>query len=595
MFNIEAEIKKLPSKPGVYIMRDKNDAIIYVGKAVSLKNRVSQYFRKTNKTVRIQRMVSLIDHFEYIVVDNEAEALILECNLIKKNMPKFNVLLKDDKAYPYIKIDVKSDYPNVFYTRSIKNDGAKYFGPYANPYAAKEMINFIKERFQIRQCKLFKSNKRACLNYHIKRCLAPCVNYVSKEEYRKQIDQIIMLLEGKTESIIKNLENEMKKAAEKQDYETAAKLRDRISAIEHFSQEQKVSNINEKSIDVIGVFKNEIDCVVEIFFVRNSKMIGREHYFLSNMADENISNILSDFVKQYYLQKEELPSKIMMQEDIEDKEIIERILTEKSGKKVEFKTPQKGEKLRFVEMAVNNAKITLENKTKEKHDLVLGLKQTLNLEKLPRKIECFDISNLAGDYMVAGMCVAIDGLIKKNLSRRFKIKTVFTQDDPRCTEEVVTRRLKHSIENPKGGFGELPNVIFADGGITQIRAIKRAIAKYNLQIPVFGMVKDDKHSTKNLIDEERHVITLTEEQMNFVTRMQDEVHNVAIEYNRKLREKEATKSELDNIPGIGEKKKQELLKAFGSIQGIKKASIEEITKIKGINADLARNIKEFLD
>ena len=595
MFNIEAEIKKLPSKPGVYIMRDKNDAIIYVGKAVSLKNRVSQYFRKTNKTVRIQRMVSLIDHFEYIVVDNEAEALILECNLIKKNMPKFNVLLKDDKAYPYIKIDVKSDYPNVFYTRSIKNDGAKYFGPYANPYAAKEMINFIKERFQIRQCKVFKSNKRACLNYHIKRCLAPCVNYISKEEYRKQIDQIIMLLEGKTESIIKNLENEMKKAAEKQDYETAAKLRDRISAIEHFSQEQKVSNINEKSIDVIGVFKNEIDCVVEIFFVRNSKMIGREHYFLSNMADENISNILSDFVKQYYLQKEELPSKIMMQEDIEDKEIIERILTEKSGKKVEFKTPQKGEKLRFVEMAVNNAKITLENKTKEKHDLVLGLKQALSLEKLPRKIECFDISNLAGDYMVAGMCVAIDGVIKKNLSRRFKIKTVFTQDDTRCTEEVVTRRLKHSIENPKGGFGELPNVIFADGGITQIRAIKRAIAKYNLQIPVFGMVKDDKHSTKNLIDEERHVITLTEEQMNFVTRMQDEVHNVAIEYNRKLREKEATKSELDNIPGIGEKKKQELLKAFGSVQGIKKASIEEITKIKGINADLARNIKEFLD
>ncbi len=595
MFNIEAEIKKLPSKPGVYIMRDKNDAIIYVGKAVSLKNRVLQYFRKTNKTVRIQRMVSLIDHFEYIVVDNEAEALILECNLIKKNMPKFNVLLKDDKAYPYIKIDVKSDYPNVFYTRSIKNDGAKYFGPYANPYAAKEMINFIKERFQIRQCKVFKSNKRACLNYHIKRCLAPCVNYVSKEEYRKQIDQIIMLLEGKTESIIKNLENEMKKAAEKQDYETAAKLRDRISAIEHFSQEQKVSNINEKSIDVIGVFKNEIDCVVEIFFVRNSKMIGREHYFLSNMADENISNILSDFVKQYYLQKEELPSKIMMQEDIEDKEIIERILTEKSGKKVEFKTPQKGEKLRFVEMAVNNAKITLENKTKEKNDLVLGLKQALNLEKLPRKIECFDISNLAGDYMVAGMCVAIDGVIKKNLSRRFKIKTVFTQDDPRCTEEVVTRRLKHSIENPKGGFGELPNVIFADGGITQIRAIKRATAKCNLQIPVFGMVKDDKHSTKNLIDEERHVITLTEEQMNFVTRMQDEVHNVAIEYNRKLREKEATKSELDNIPGIGEKKKQELLKAFGSIQGIKKASIEEITKIKGINADLARNIKEFLD
>ena len=595
MFNINAELKKLPSKPGVYIMRDKNNTIIYVGKAVSLKNRVSQYFRKTNKTVRIQRMVSLIDHFEYIVTDNEAEALILECNLIKKNMPKFNVLLKDDKAYPYIKIDVKSDYPNVFYTRSIKNDGEKYFGPYANPYAAKEMINFIKEKFQIRQCKTFKSNKRACLNYHIKRCLAPCVNNVSKEEYKKQIDQIIMLLEGKTESIVKQIEQEMKQAADKQDYETAAKLRDRAVAIERFSQEQKVSNINEKSIDVIGVFKNEIDVCVEIFFVRNSKMIGREHYFLENMQGEEIRTILSDFVKQYYMQKQEYPSKIMIQEEIEDNKIIEKILTEKSGKKVEFKTPQKGEKLRFVDMAINNAKITLENKTKEKQDIVLGLKQTLNLEKLPRKIECFDISNLSGDYMVAGMCVAVDGVIKKNLSRRFKIKTVLTQDDPRCTEEVVTRRLKHSIENPKGSFGNLPDVIFADGGITQIRAIKRAVEKYNLQIPVFGMVKNDKHSTKNLINETRKAINLSEEQMNFVTRMQDEVHSVAIEYNRKLREQEATKSELDNIKGIGEKKKQKLLKTFGSIEGIKKADLEEITKIKGINADLARKIKEFLD
>ena len=595
MFNINEEIKKLPSKPGVYIMRDKNDTIIYVGKAVSLKNRVSQYFRKTNKTVRIQKMVSLIDHFEYIVVDNEAEALILECNLIKKNMPKFNVLLKDDKAYPYIKIDVKSDYPNVFYTRSIRNDGAKYFGPYANPYAAKEMINFIKERFQIRQCKTFKSNKRACLNYHIKRCLAPCVNYVSKEDYKKQIDQIIMLLEGKTENIIKQIEKEMKQASERQDYETAARLRDRAAAIERFSQEQKVSNINEKSIDVIGVYKNEFEVCVEIFFVRNSKMIGREHYFLDNMQGEDIKTILSDFVKQYYMNKQEYPGKIMLQEEIEDSQILEKLLTEKSGKKVEFKTPHKGEKLRFIDMAINNARITLENRTKEKQDMVLGLKQALELEKLPRKIECFDISNLAGDYMVAGMCVAVDGVIKRNLSRRFKIKTVYTQDDPLCTEEVVTRRLKHSIDNPNGGFGNVPDVIFADGGITQIRAIKRAIGKYNLQIPVFGMVKDDKHSTKNLIDENRRVIKLTEEQMNFVTRLQDEVHNVAIEYNRKLREKEATKSELDSIPGIGEKKKQDLLKTFGSIEGIKKASIEELTKIKGINADLARIIKEFLD
>lgn len=540
-------------------------------------------------------MVSLIDHFEYIVTDNEAEALILECNLIKKNMPKFNVLLKDDKTYPYIKIDVKSDYPNVSYTRNIKNDGAKYFGPYANPYAAKGMINFIKERFQIRQCKTFKSNKRACLNYHIKRCLAPCINYVSKEDYKKQINQIIMLLEGRTESIVKELEKEMQEVAQKQNYEQAAILRDKINAIKTFSEQQKVSNINEKTIDVIGIYKNEIEACIEIFFVRNSKMIGRENYFFKNMAGEETRTILSDFVKQYYLQKEKIPSKIMIQEDIEDREILEKLLSEKVGRKVEFRIPQKGEKLRFVEMAINNAKITLENKTKEKQDMILGLKQTLNLEELPRKIECYDISNLSGDYMVAGMCVAIDGVIKKNLAKRFKIKAVFTQDDPRCLEEVVTRRLKHSIDNPKSGFGEVPNVIFADGGITQIRAIKRAIDKYKLEIPVFGMVKDNKHTTKNLIDETRKVIKLTEEQMNFVTRMQDEVHRVAIEYNRKLREKEATKSKLDDILGIGAKKKQELLKTFGSIEEIKKANIEEITKIKGINPDLARKIKENLD
>lgn len=540
-------------------------------------------------------MVSLIDHFEYIVTDNEAEALILECNLIKKNMPKFNVLLKDDKTYPYIKIDVKSDYPNVSYTRNIKNDGAKYFGPYANPYAAKEMINFIKERFQIRQCKTFKSNKRACLNYHIKRCLAPCINYVSKEDYKKQINQIIMLLEGRTESIVKELEKEMQEVAQKQNYEQAAILRDKINAIKTFSEKQKVSNINEKTIDVIGIYKNEIEACIEIFFVRNSKMIGRENYFFKNMAGEKTKTILSDFVKQYYLQKEKIPSKIMIQEDIEDREILEKLLSEKAGRKVEFRIPQKGEKLRFVEMAINNAKITLENKTKEKQDMILSLKQTLNLEELPRKIECYDISNLSGDYIVAGMCVAIDGVIKKNLAKRFKIKTVFTQDDPRCLEEVVTRRLKHSIDNPKSGFGEVPNVIFADGGITQIRAIKRAIDKYKLEIPVYGMVKDNKHTTKNLIDETRKVIKLTEEQMNFVTRMQDEVHRVAIEYNRKLREKEATKSKLDDILGIGAKKKQELLKTFGSIEEIKKANIEEITKIKGINPDLARKIKENLD
>ena len=594
MFNIKEELKKLPNKPGVYIMRDKNDTILYVGKAVILKNRVKQYFMKNNKTARIEKMVSLIDHFEYIVTDSEAEALILECNLIKKNMPKFNVLLKDDKTYPYIKIDIKSDFPNVFITRTIKHDGAKYFGPYANPGAAKEMLKFIKERFQIRQCKNFKSNKRACINYDIKRCLAPCVNKVSKEDYRKQIDQIIMLLEGKTEEIIKELDKEMMQLSKKQEYEKAAIVRDKRQAIERISIKQKVSNINENSIDVIGIYKNELSVCVEIFFVRNSKMIGREHYFLDNMQDEEIKTILSDFIKQYYIEKIDLPNKIMMQEKIDDDEIIIKLLSNRANKKIEFKVPQKGEKLKFVEMAINNAKITLENKNKEKENIVIGLKNALNLKNLPRRIETFDISNFSGDFMVAGMCVAIDGQLKRNLSKRFKIKTVETQNDVACTEEVLTRRLKHSIENPKGVFGNLPDLILADGGITQIRAIKKAIDKYNLNIPVFGMVKDDKHNTKMLIDENRRQIPLEKELMFFITNLQTEVHNTAIEYNKKLMNKNVSKSNLDEIKGIGAKKKQELFKKFGSLEEIKKAKIEQLMEVKGINEKLANEIKKHL-
>ena len=595
MFQIEDELKKLPNKPGVYIMHDKEDNIIYVGKAISLKKRVRQYFRKNNKTARIERMVSLIDHFEYIVTDNEAEALILECNLIKKNSPKFNVLLKDDKTYPYIKVDVKSDFPNVVITRKILNDGAKYFGPYANSGAAKEMVDFIKQKFQIRQCKNFKSNTRACLNYHIKRCLAPCMGYVSKEDYRKQIDQILMLLEGKTEPIIKQIEKEIALASEKMEYEKAAMLRDKKIAIENVSEKQKVSNISENNIDVLGMAKNDLLCCIEIFFVRGSKMIGREHYFFNNVNEMEEKEIMTDFVKQYYLQKQELPNRIMLKQEIEDKQTIEQILTQKAGRKVELKTPQKGEKLRFVEMAEKNSKITLENKLKEKTNILQELKETLQLETLPRKIEMYDISNTSGEFMVAGMCVAQDGIIKRNLSRRFKIKTVLEQDDPKCMEEVVTRRLKHSIENPNGGFGTLPDVIFADGGITQIRAIRRAIDKYQLPISIFGLVKNDRHKTRALIDEQRKEIPISETIKNFVTNFQEEVHKTAIEYHRKLRDKQITKSELDEIPGIGEKKKQMLLQKFKTINAIKDASIEEITELKGITKPLAEKIKQALN
>lgn len=604
MFDIEAELKKLPHKPGVYIMHDKDDKIIYVGKAISLKNRVTQYFRKNKKTKRIQNMVSLVDHFEYIVVENEAEALILECNLIKKNKPKFNVLLKDDKTYPYIKINLKDEYPNIYITRRILNDGAKYFGPYASVGAAKEMVDFIKDKFKIRQCRNFKYKDRPCLNYHIKKCLAPCMGYVSKEEYLKQINEVIYLLEGKTDKILKELESQMEEASKKMEFEKAAYIRDKIIAIERISEKQRVSNITENNIDVIGLARNDIEVCIEVFFVRKSKMIGRENFFLQNLEDETDKQILSEFVKQYYVGREILPNKIMIKEDIDERELLEEWLSKEAGRKVEIKTPQKGEKLRLVEMAERNALITLENKNKEKYSVLAELKEVLKMDKLPRKIECFDISNLSGTNMVAGMCVMQDGKVNKNLSRRFRIKEVIGQDDVACMKEVVIRRLKHSIEKEDGNFGRLPDVIFADGGITQIRAIKEAINEVlsttngkNVdklkKIKVFGMVKNDKHQTRALMDENRKELKISEELKNLITLFQDTVHDTAIGYHKKLRDKEITKSELDEIEGIGPAKKKALLETFGSVERIKNADIEELTKVKGITKDLAEKIKKI--
>ena len=592
MFNIEEQLKMLPDKPGVYIMRDIEDKIIYVGKAVNLKNRVRSYFRKTDKTERIKRMVSLIDHFEYIVVDNEAEALILECNLIKKNRPKFNVLLKDDKTYPYIKIDVKSDYPNVVITRKVVNDGSKYFGPYANPGAAKEMLDFIKQKYKIRQCKNFRSETRACLNYHINRCLGPCMGYISKEDYRKQIDEIIDILEGKVDKVLKDLQKQMLEESNNMNFEKAAYIRDRMLAIERVNEKQKVSNITENNIDVIGIAKSDIEVCVEIFFVRGSKMVGREHYFFPDLREMEDKEIISGFIKQYYIDEKNLPNKIMVKEELEDKNAIEEWLTKEAGRKVEVKSPKKGEKLRFVEMADNNAKITLENKERDRSEILVELKEVLGLDKLPRKIETFDISNISGEYTVAGMCVMIDGEIKRNMSRRFKIKTVYGQDDPRCTEEVIIRRLKHSIDGSSSGFGRLPDVIFADGGITQIKAIKKAIAKYELDIPVFGMVKNDKHQTRALIDVNRRELEISENLKNLITKFQDEVHDTAISYHRKLRDESVKKSELDDIHGIGEVKKKALLKHFGSVEKIHNSTIEELTSVPGITENLAKKILE---
>ncbi len=617
MFDVEKELKKLPAKPGVYIMHDKDDNIIYVGKAVVLKNRVRQYFRKNNKTQRIQNMVALIDHFEYIVCESEAEALILECNLIKKNMPKFNVLLKDDKTYPYIKINLQADYPDVYITRKILNDGAKYFGPYANAGSAKEIVDFIKSRYKIRQCKSFKYKDRPCLNYHIKKCMAPCMGYVTKEEYRKQIKQIIAILEGKTEELVKQLKQEMNQAAKELKFEQAQDLRDKIYAIDAMSQRQKVSNISENDIDVIGIARNEIEVCVEMFYIRNSKMVGRKHYFFKGLNDEEDKEILSSFLKQFYLGRQFFPSKIMIREEIEDKQLIEETLTSLAGRKVEIKTPQKGEKLRLVEMTEQNAKITLDNKEKDKYNILKELKEVLQLETIPRKIECYDISNLSGTNMVAGMCVMQDGIIKKNLSRRFKIKEVIGQDDPACMEEVVSRRLRHSVpilnEDKPNGFGDLPDVIFADGGITQIHAIQQAIKKVNkeieakamekgieitdkdrINVAVFGMVKNDKHQTRALMNDRREELEISQTLLNTITMFQDAVHDTAIGYHKKLRNEGLTKSALDNIKGIGTAKKVALLKKYGSVEKIKDASVDDIAEVKGINKELAQQIKDNL-
>ena len=665
-FNIEKELKKLPQKPGVYIMHDKDDKIIYVGKAISLKRRVTSYFRKTEKTQRILNMVALIDHFEYIVCDNEAEALVLECNLIKKNMPKFNVLLKDDKTYPYIKINVKAKFPDVYITRRVLNDGARYFGPYPNSGAAKEMVEFIKTRFKIRQCKSFKYKDRACLNYYIKKCSGPCMGYISEADYRKRINQIISILDGNVKDVEKELKNEMELASQKMEYEKAALLRDELYAVQAISQRQKVANISDNDIDVIGFAKNNEKICVEVFYIRNSKMIGRDNFFLNGLNDEADSELTEEFIERFYSDKDILPNKIMCRNDFEDREIFEQYLTKKAGRNVEIKVPKIGEKVRLVEMAEHNAKITLENKEKSHKNVIVELKDTLGLSRLPRKIESFDISNISGTYMVAGMCVMIDGQIRKNLSRRFKIKTVIGQDDPKSMEEVVTRRLRHSInlmgeleqrnaiesrdnqnansgvinENsynlsednsvddegikdnllnridwdrvkklPKEilekydgskGFGRLPDLILADGGITQIRATKAAIRNIEneigatLNIAVYGMVKNDKHQTRALMDENRNEMEISEDLFNLITNFQNEVHNTAIGYHKMLRDKSMVKSELDNISGIGNVKKIELLKKFGSVENIAKASVDEIASVKGINKELAEKISKEL-
>lgn len=602
MFDIKEELKKLPEKPGVYIMKDKDDNILYVGKAVILKNRVRQYFQKTNKTERIKKMVSQIDHFEYIVVDSEMEALILECNLIKLHKPKYNVLLKDDKMYPYIKITINEDFPTVRITRKKLNDGAKYYGPYTNAYATKETVDFLNKVYLLKQCrKIFTKKETPCLNYHIKKCMGICAGKVTKEEYRKIINQVMVVLDGKAEELIKQIKAEMVEASNNLQFEKAADLRDKISSLQNLLQRQKMDNISENDLDVIGIVKRLDRASIEIFNIRNSKMIGGQNFILKDVGEEAEEELLVTFIKQYY-NSDNVPSKIMFKQNLNEEELIKEFLIQISGRKnVEFKIPKKGEKLKLIDMAERNATISLENKTDivENENVLLELKQVLDLNKLPKRIESYDISNISGTNTVAGIVVFENGKPKKNEYRKIKIKTVIGQDDVACMKETLRRRLKYVVNKDleKNPFGPEPDLILMDGGITQIRAAKEIVREYNLTIPVYGMVKNDKHRTRALMNEDgkEYLISDKPTLFNFVTFLQDEVHKTAIEYHRKLREKEITKSELDTIEGIGEKRKQALLKKFKSVEKIKAATIEELCEVDGITEKIAKNIKNMLD
>ena len=600
---IKEDLKKLPERPGVYIMKDKNDNILYVGKAVILKNRVRQYFQKTNKTERIKKMVSQIDHFEYIVVDSEMEALILECNLIKLHRPKYNVLLKDDKMYPYIKITLNEDYPTVRITRKKFNDGAKYFGPYTNAFAVKEAVEFLNKTFKLKHCrKIFKDGKyeTPCLNYHIKRCMGICQGNVSKEEYMKVINQVIDVLDGKSEALIKQIDADMQKASSELNFEKAAELRDKKISLENLMQKQKMDSFSENNIDVIGIVKYLDKASIEVFNIRNSRMIGGENFILKDVEEFSESDLIFDFMKQYY-NDGNVPDKIMFRYEFPDMELARNLLMKIGNKKnIEFKIPKRGEKVKLIDMAERNARISMQNKTDsiENEGLLVELMNLLHLKELPKRIESFDISNISGTDTVAGIVVFENAKPKKSDYRRLKIKTVEGQNDIGCMREVLMRRLKYCKEDfdGKSPYSSSPNLILMDGGISQVRVAKNVVREYGLTIPVFGMVKDGKHRTRTIVDENGKEYEIkSNELFNLVTFLQDEVHNTAIEYHRKLRQNRVRESELDKIDGIGEKKKKALLQRFKSVRKIKETSVEELCMVDGINEELAQRILYTLE
>ena len=604
MFNLEEELKKLPDKPGVYIMHDKIGTIIYVGKAVNLKNRVRQYFRASTKhTAKIKRMVSNVDYFEYIITDSELEALVLECNLIKEHSPKYNTMLKDDKTYPFIKVSVHEAYPRVIFSRKMKHGTGRYFGPYTSAGAVKDTIELLCKLYKIRTCNRVLprdiGKERPCLNYHIGQCSAPCQGYISQEDYKKSIDEVIDFLGGNYKKIIDGLTSQMMEASEKMEYEEAAKYRDLIASVKQVAQKQKITADDSADRDVIACASDGTDAVVQVFFIREGKLLGRDHFHMSVAEGDGKSEIISQFMKQYYGGTPYIPNVIMIQEEIDDSDIIADWLSKIKKRKVSVVTPKKGTKEKLVELAYKNAQMVLLQDTekikREEQRTVGAMQEIADWLSLPHLVraEAYDISNTSGIESVGSMVVFENGRPKKNDYRKFKIKTVKGPDDYKSMREVLTRRFLRGKEQSEG-FAVYPDIIMMDGGRGQVNIALEVLKELDLHIPVCGMVKDDNHRTRGLYYNNIEIpIDRNSEGFKLITRIQDEAHRFAITYHRSLRSKAQVHSVLDGIDGIGPARRKALMKHFLDIEKIRTAPVEELMKVDGITEKVAENIYAF--
>ena len=615
MFQIEEELKKLPGKPGVYIMHGEKDEIIYVGKAVSLKNRVRQYFQSSrNKGAKIEQMVTHITRFEYIITDSELEALVLECNLIKEHRPKYNTMLKDDKSYPFIKVTVNEEYPRVLFARRMKKDKAKYFGPYTSAGAVKDVIELVRKLYKVRSCNRVLprdcGKDRPCLYYHMKQCSAPCQGYVSSEEYKKNIAELLKFLNGDFKDTIDMLTDKMMAASEEMRFEDAMEYRDLIRSIQKIGERQKITGYGEEDKDIIAVAMDESldlreqDAVLQVFFVRDGKLIGREHFYLRVARGDTKAQVLSSFMKQFYAGTPFIPREIMLQKEIEDAKIIEEWLTDRRKQRVYIRVPKKGTKEKLVELAEENAKMVLDKdreRIKREEGRTIGavheVEEWLGLSGI-RRMEAYDISNISGFESVGSMVVYEKGKPKRSDYRKFRIKSVQGPNDYASMEEVLTRRFQHGLEETvsgeEGKFSDFPDVLMMDGGKGQVNVALKVLNQLHLKIPVCGMVKDDHHRTRGLYYNNLEIpIDTDSEGFRLITRIQDEAHRFAIEFHRSLRSKEQVHSLLDDIPGIGETRRKALMRKFKSVENIRDASLKELAETESMNAGSAQKVYEF--